>query len=130
MRRAIAEIIDPGPTSIDPLWEYFDSRCAYCGLALVRDARDAHTDHAQREGGNHIGNLVLACGKGNGDEKRDEPWRDFLRWKLPDRETFDQRERRILDWFALHPRPARVHGADVEELRLRCNALVDEFGVA
>lgn len=67
MRRAINEIIDPGPVSVDPLWEYFGARCAYCGRALVLGARDAH---AERDGGNHIGNPVLACSTCNGDEKR------------------------------------------------------------
>ncbi len=130
MRRAIHEIIDPGPTSIAALWEHFDSRCAYCDVVLVRGARDAHTDHAEPDGGNHIGNLVLSCGQCNGDEKRDEPWRDFLRRKSADGETFEHRERRILDWFELHPRPEKEPSAEVEEQRLRCEALVDEFGVA
>lgn len=58
MRRAIQEIVDPSPASVDPLWDYLESRCAYCDVLLVRGERDAHTDHAERDGGNHLGNLA------------------------------------------------------------------------
>jgi 5-methylcytosine-specific restriction endonuclease McrA len=130
MKRAIDEIIDPGPTSIDPLWDYFDSRCAYCDTRLVRGDRDAHTDHAERDGGNHIGNLVLACGRCNGDEKRDMDWRTFLELKAPDKATFDVRETRIVHWMLANPKPMRSHGPEVEELRAHCEGLVEEFRVA
>ncbi len=130
MKRAIDEIIDPGPTSIDPLWEYFESRCAYCDVELIRGDRDAHTDHAERDGGNHIGNLVLACGRCNGDEKRDIDWRVFLELKVLDRAAFDVREMRIVDWMAANPKPVRSYGPEVEELRARCEALVEEFRIA
>ena len=130
MRRAIEEIVDPGPTSIDPLWEWFESLCAYCGVALVRGDRDAHTDHAERGGGNHIGNLVLACGRCNGDEKRDTDWRTFLEPKAPDQATFALRERRILDWKAAHPKPVRDYSLEVTELRQRAESLVEEFRLA
>lgn len=128
MRRSIQEIVDPGPASIDPVWDYFESRCAYCQVQLVRGERDAHTDHAEPNGGNHLGNLVLACGRCNGDEKRDEPWRDFLRRKAPDALTLQHRKDRILAWLALHPRPMQPHGPEVEQLLRRCETLVDEFG--
>ena len=91
MRRSILEIVDPGPASIDTLWDFFESRCAYCDIQLVRGERDAHTDHAERNRGNHLGNLVLACGKCNGDEKRDEHWQPFLRRKAPDALTLQRR---------------------------------------
>jgi hypothetical protein len=127
MRRAINEILDPGPTSIDPLWEWFGSRCAYCDVGLERGTRDAHTDHAEPAGGNHIGNLILSCGKCNGDEKRDTHWRGFLERKAPDGVTFAERERRILDWVAANPRPTLSYSPDVEDLRQQCEALVEEF---
>src|SRR4051794_20014031 len=28
MRRAVDEIVDPGPADVGPLWEYFDGSCA------------------------------------------------------------------------------------------------------
>jgi len=130
MKRAIEEIVDPGPTSIDSLWEWFESRCAYCGVALVRGERDAHTDHAERDGGNQVGNLVLACGRCNGDEKRDTEWRTFLALKAPDQATFAVRERQILGWMVANPTPVRDFGPEVTELRQRAEALVEEFRVA
>jgi hypothetical protein len=78
MRRTVAEIVDPGPTNIDPLWEHFEARCAYCGRDLSRSGREGHRDHALPSGGNHLGNLILACGRCNGDEKREQGWREFL----------------------------------------------------
>lgn len=96
MRRAVNEILDPGPTSIDPLWDWFESRCAYCDVDLARDGRRAHTDHAEPAGGNHLGNLILSCATCNGDEKRDMHWRAFLELKATDPSTFAERERRIL----------------------------------
>jgi hypothetical protein len=130
MRRAINEIVDPGPRSIDELWSHFDSRCAYCGNALDRSMREGHADHADPNGGNHLGNLVLACGPCNGDEKRDESWLDFLHRKVDDPEELSIRKRRILVWIALKPRPEISHGPEVEALRRRCDELVTEFGVA
>jgi hypothetical protein len=130
MKRAIDEIVDPGPTSIDPLWEWFESLCAYCGVALARGDRDAHTDHAERDGGNHIGNLVLACGRCNGDEKRDMDWRTFLELKAPDPATFALRERRILDWMAANPKLEREYSPEVADLRQQAEALVEEFRLA
>ena len=46
MRRAIREIVDPGPSraEIDELWACFDNTCAYCGAGVER--RKAHLDGA------------------------------------------------------------------------------------
>lgn len=130
MMRAIEEIVDPGPRSIDALWEWFDSQCAYCGVVLVRGDRDAHTDHAESDGGNHVGNLVLACGRCNGDEKRETDWRTFLALKAPDVATFGLREQHILAWMAANPRPVRDYGPEVTELRQKAEALVEDFRLA
>ena len=81
-------------------------------------------------GGNHLGNLVLACGRCNGDEKRDEHWLDFLRQKAPDATALKERQDRIVAWFALNPRTTRAHSPEVEHLQSRCEALVEEFGAA
>lgn len=130
MKRAIAEILDPGPTSIDALWEWFGSRCAYCGVGLVRGARDAHTDHADPGAGNHIGNLILSCSSCNGDEKRDMGWRDFLKRKAVDPPTLAEREQCILDWMAANSAPTRSYNPEVDALRMRCEELVEEFRIA
>ena len=78
MLRAMREILDPSPIDVGPVWDHFESRCAYCDVALDIAGRSAHIDHAEAAGGNHLGNLVLACGSCNGDDKRDMPWRDFV----------------------------------------------------
>ena len=128
MRRAVEEIIDPSPRTADPLWEYFDSQCAYCGKELNRGSRDGHIDHAVPNEGNHLGNLLLACGTCNGDEKREQPWREFLRTKASDAE-FEEREARILGWFELHRRAPTVRSTDVVRLQEELYELIERFGV-
>ena len=61
MRRVIDAIVDPWPKDEAPIWEHFDSACAYCGIELNRMGRKAHMDHAVSGAGNHLGNLILAC---------------------------------------------------------------------
>ncbi|MGO9763164.1 MAG: HNH endonuclease [Solirubrobacteraceae bacterium] len=84
MRRAVAEILDPSPRNVDALWAHFESSCAYCGKPLSREKREGHRDHAAPGGGNGLGNLVLACGSCNGDEKREASWHEFLKQKTTD----------------------------------------------
>lgn len=129
MRRAIEEIVDPGPRNIDALWVHFGSRCGYCGTKLRRDKREGHADHAEPVGGNHLGNLVLACGSCNGDEKRDEPWREFLRKKAPDRAVLAERERCILAWFELHPPPRTGDSAEILDVRKELESVIQQFAV-
>lgn len=129
MRRATEEIVDPGPRSVDQLWEFFNGRCVYCGRELNRGLREGHVDHAESAGGNHLGNLVLACGGCNGDEKREADWRVFLSLKAGDDEaTFREREARILRWFALNPSPAARASAEVTRIRGEVDELVAAFG--
>jgi hypothetical protein len=40
--------------------------------------RRGHVDHATIGGGNQLGNLILACSRCNGGEKRDQDWQAFL----------------------------------------------------
>lgn len=83
MLRAIREILDASPIDVGPVWDHFESRCAYCDVALDVARRSAHIDHEEAAGGNHLGNLVLACGSCNGDDKRDMPWRAFVARSRP-----------------------------------------------
>lgn len=128
MRRAVEEIVDPGPRRVDDLWTHFGALCAYCGRELDRSRREGHVDHADARGGNQLGNLVLACGSCNGDEKRDEPWREFLRRKTSDDGEFADREARILAWFELHPRLPASASLEVARLRGEIEGLIDQFG--
>jgi hypothetical protein len=107
--------------------DYFDSKCAYCGASLSRPDRDAHIDHATPGGGNQLGNLVLACSRCNGDDKRDESWREFLRQKAPDGETYAERERQIACWTDLHPLTPLPDSPAIAQSRTELDVLIDEF---
>jgi hypothetical protein len=137
IRSALREIVDkqPSDAQVASVWEYFDNSCAYCGVSLIRAERKGHMDHLvphTRGGTNHFGNRVLACAVCNGDEKRDEPWEEFLARKSQDTATHAQRREKIEAWVARHPgwRPAlpadviEPHVAKViAEFDKACNAI-------
>jgi hypothetical protein len=105
VKRSLRRVLDPGPvpSEIDQLWAHFLSACSYCGATLTRDERDGHLDHlvpTSRGGTNEIFNHVLACGKCNGDEKRDAEWEAFLASKATNGEVLAERRGRIADWTA------------------------------
>jgi hypothetical protein len=107
VRRCLRGIVDPYPSRkrLSALWDYFGSRCAYCGKSLERTGRHGHRDHLlafKNGGGSDLGNLVLACRECNGDEKRDGDWLTFLRLKNPERKAFAEKKRRIEKWMALN----------------------------
>lgn len=129
MRRVINAIVDPWPKSEQPIWDHFQSACAYCGTALDRTGRKAHMDHAVAGGGNHLGNLILACATCNGDEKLEEDWRAFLARKVADPNVRTLRAQRIEEWMALHPPKAWTPSTEVAALVADLNSLVDEFGL-
>jgi len=58
MARAVESILDPWPATSDPVWDFFASECAYCGIKLVRTERLGHIDHATAGEGNH---LAISC---------------------------------------------------------------------
>lgn len=127
MRRAVADIVDPSPTDNGPLWDYFNDQCAYCGKTLIRSSRIGQVDHAEPGGGNHLGNLVLACARCNGDLKGQEPWQDFLRRTVQDNEESLQRETRIHKWSELHPRQNSHRSGDVERVLADIEQLINDF---
>ena len=86
INRSLLQIIDKPPTKVQKqlIWQYFDSRCAYCDICIEPNSRKGHLDHliSTKDGGNNdIYNFVLACNICNGDEKRETPWRAFLKNK-------------------------------------------------
>jgi 5-methylcytosine-specific restriction endonuclease McrA len=129
MRRTVEEILDPGPRNVDALWEHFDAQCAYCGTGLSRDRREGHIDHADPDGGNDLGNLVLACASCNGDEKREESWHEFLRRKTPDDALFAKREGRIRAWLDQHPRKSAEDSPEIAHVREELEGLIEQFAV-
>jgi CRISPR/Cas system Type II protein with McrA/HNH and RuvC-like nuclease domain len=101
--RALRGVVDPEPTGkqISSLWEYFDSKCAYCGREVQKKNKSAHIDHltpTSKKGMNHISNRVLSCASCNEQEKKEMDWEPFLRQKNPDNAEFETRKNRILDW--------------------------------
>jgi hypothetical protein len=129
MRRTVEEILDPGPRDVDALWGHFGAQCAYCGKTLNRDRREGHVDHAYPDGGNDLGNLVLACGSCNGDEKREEAWHEFLRRKTPDDAIFAEREGRIHIWLGQHPRKSATDSPEITRVRDEIEGLIEQFAV-
>lgn len=128
MARAVDSILDPSPASIDQIWEFFGSACAYCGVKLLRGERLGHIDHATSKAGNHLGNLVLACSKCNGDEKLDVDWREFLERKVSDQALRQERIRRIERWQALHPKTEPVVSVEVAAAEAELRAMIVAFG--
>ena len=130
IRKALRAIVDPEPRKkeIYRLWEYFGSTCAYCGCPLDRKLSRAHIDHLI-PGLNHISNRVLACPTCNGNEKREEPWLDFLRKKVVDQTIFETRKQRIESWVASQL-PSEPLNFDAKMLRSEIDNVVAAFDIA
>ncbi|HAM23354.1 MAG TPA: hypothetical protein DCQ04_14030 [Actinobacteria bacterium] len=90
---------------------------------------DAHIDHADPDGGNHFGNQVLSCRWCNGDDKREERWRNFMLRAVNDPHVRAEREIRIDSWIALNPPPRRSTSDDVDRIRGELVALSEGFAV-
>ena len=111
IRKSLLGIIDPEPSKEDitRLWEFFESRCAYCGTKINRKRRQGHIDHLVPQtvnGINHISNRVLSCGYCNGDEKRDTHWAEFIINKHSRNPSVaKQRIDKIKEWRNLHKEP-------------------------
>ena len=127
MLRAMREILDPSPLDVGPVWDYFESRCAYCDVALDAAGRSADIDHAEAAGGNHLGNLVLVCGRCNGDHKRDKPWRAFVASKSATERAAVARVARIETWAHLHPRSDKLAPPEALRIADEIRGLATEF---
>ena len=104
--RSLRAVADPHPsgTALHELWKHFNNQCAYCGLKLRPGMEDASYDHLLPNGGNHLGNIVLACGRCNEYEKLNTDWDAFLRKKATTSKLYGERRSRILDWQKFHKR--------------------------
>jgi hypothetical protein len=108
IKRGLSEVVDssPGKADVPLIWDHFDSTCAFCGKSLSREAREGRIDHlvaASQDGANATGNRVLACGPCNDEEKLDQQWEVFLRFKSESDSVFEERRQRITSWQELHP---------------------------
>lgn len=118
-RRALLNLVDPGPNreQVSLIWDFFESRCAYCDRELIRGTKQGHVDHlvsASAAGRNHIANRVLACASCNEVEKRDMDWEAFLEMKCPDVAVRTARKGRIERWKTLNHEQSS--GAKLEHL--------------
>ncbi len=103
IRRSFREIVDSSPTKRDraKIWDFFNSKCAYCGKKLIMANKEGHIDHlvsSARDGANHISNRVLSCAPCNEKEKLDMAWSKFLKLKNPDKAVLKKRKERIMQW--------------------------------
>ena len=127
MLRAMQEILDPSPLDVGPVWDYFESSCVYCDLPLDLGGRSAHIDHAEAAAGNHLGNLVLACGTCNGDDKRDMDWREFIALRAANGRDAAMRIARIEEWARMHPRSDKRIPRDAERIADEIRTLAADF---
>lgn len=120
--------MDPPPSSKDKktIRDHFRNTCAYCGA--VFEPGKGHLDHAVPGGGNHIGNLVLACNTCNGDEKQEKDWHIFLETKAQG-EELQQRTQLIKDWMSKNPRPKRpALSKHAKRVKQKLDNLIETFG--
>lgn len=109
MRRAIEALYYPflNKNEKDRIWEFFNSRCAYCDREVDRSLRHGHMDHldcSATGGANYIRNRVLACKECNGNEKREGKWQAFLKSKCADNQTLQSRTTKIRAWQNQFPK--------------------------
>jgi len=129
MQRALDTILDPPPPTNEQIWQYFEAQCAYCGSTLNKNDRNGHIDHLIAGGGNHLGNLVLACGPCNGDGKRELSWLDFLNGKVEDQGLKEDRRNKICGWMVMHPAPLQETRTPAVETKIgEIRQLIDDFG--
>ena len=110
IRRSLREIVDPSPTKEDEkrIWEFFDSKCAYCGKPIRKLKKEGHIDHlipASLDGPNHISNRVLSCATCNEAEKMDQAWQEFMVQKNQDPVILRSRIAKIQEWQKLNGKP-------------------------
>lgn len=123
IRKSLRAILDPPPKAlkdIDALWQHFGSACAYCGVAIERNSRSGQLDHSDSSalgGSNSIFNRVLACGKCNGDLKREMPWDEFLKSQATETTIYAERLAKIESWRSrAEAREPTIDAAKVESI--------------
>lgn len=131
MRRALKDLVEgvPGLGEQQRLREHFKHCCAYCGGPA--GPREGHIDHADHDGGNSLGNLLLACRTCNGDEKREKSWRVFLEEKCgKEPHVFSQRCQAIEAWKSAHPILPRSPAPEVTAALAEAERAVEAFAQA
>lgn len=130
IRRSLLAILDPHPSAseVEALWRYFECRCAYCGVVIARESRTGHLDHviaSTSGGGNGIHNCVLSCARCNGDEKREEDWRNFLDRKAESAQVAAVRAELIESWLSRAPAATLSPEAERRALAIIADAIAN-----
>jgi len=125
IRRSLREIVDPSPSKKEEnrIWEFFNSRCAYCGKKLEKAYKEGHVDHLVSSalgGANHISNRVLSCATCNEKEKLDKPWEEFLAKKNPNKILGSKRKEKIIQWQRMNGSTIR-NGKILDKIELLGN---------
>jgi len=107
IKRALKELLDPRLSKLEQasIWAHFQNQCAFCGAPIEKANRNGHLDHLvpeSRGGRNALVNRVLGCHTGNGDEKLDADWREFLETKEQSQIVRAERVERIESWVQSH----------------------------
>ena len=113
IERSLTEIVDPGLSKKNKTktWEFFNSKCAYCGKKLNRSKREGHIDHlvsASKHGTNHISNRVLSCANCNEKEKLARGWVKFVSIKNPNKKLAKTRKEKISKWKKQNKRHQKI----------------------
>ena len=131
IRRALRELVDPTPDKkeVQRVWDFFESRCAYCGAPLNRSKKEGHIDHvvsAAKDGPNHLSNRVLSCANCNEKEKRDSDWLAFLNIKASGMD-FKLRKAKIDEWLSVNTLKKRANENLLAEADAAANEVVNLF---
>ena len=109
---------------------HFGNKCAYCGKKIEEGSRKGHYDHAVAvASSSDTFHLVYACGKCNGDEKRERNWQDFLRGKCK-KETLYQRRLKTIEKWLSGESPVHLTEAVKSSLIKAKSEAVDSFTAA
>ena len=84
MARAVESILDPWPASKVPIWEFFGSECAYCGVKLVKGERLGHIDQRRPRPAITWATSCWRALRAMGMRSSTSDWREFLTQKVSD----------------------------------------------
>lgn len=133
MCRGLRLLLDPDPERADRLraYEFFDCRCAYCGIEIELGKGDLdHLISAATGGSNHISNRVLSCKPCNAEEKREMAWKDFLKKKCPDEQVLAKRQVKIEEWVNQCGDIRILPEETLRLLKYECERVTAEYDVA
>ena len=108
--------------------DHFNHSCAYCSAGIEQGGRRGHLDHAiamTTDSPNY--HLVYACHICNGDSKREQDWKSFLKEACKgDKDLIREREKLIEQWFEKSP-PVSVSKESLKRIRTAEQEAITSF---